>query len=125
MTTVRRSAGTVFWGVALVSIGGLLLARNLGYAIPVWSYIARYWPSLLVAWGLLKLVDYYRFRSSGDTRPLFSGGEVVLLIFIIIAGSAVTTAANISPELGHIFEFGDLWDIAGNNYSYEEHRELD
>lgn len=124
MTTVRRSAGTVFWGLALVAIGGLLLARNLGYAFPIWSYIARYWPALLIAWGVLKLVDYYRFRSAGDGRRLFSGGEVALLIFIIIAGSAVTTATNISPELGNIFEIGDLWDITGNSYNYEEHREV-
>ncbi len=123
--SVRRSAGTIFWGVTLVAIGGLLLARNLGYPIPIWIYVAKYWPALLIAWGLLKFVDYYRFRRAGDTRPLFSGGEVALLIFVIIAGSAVTTAANISPELGNIFEIGDidLWDITGNNFTYDEHRE--
>jgi hypothetical protein len=123
--SVRRSAGTIFWGMTLVAVGALLLARNLGYPLPVWSYIARYWPALLIAWGFLKLVDYYRFRSAGDTRPLFSGGEVALLIFVIIAGSAVTTAANISPELGNIFDIGDLdvWDITGDNYSYDERQE--
>ena len=123
--SVRRSAGTVFWGLTLVSIGGLLLARNLGYPIPIWSQIARYWPALLIAWGVLKFVDYYRFRSAGDNRPLFSGGEVALLILMIIAGSALTTASNISPDLGNIFHIGDLdlWDITGNNFSYDEHRE--
>jgi hypothetical protein len=123
--SVRRSAGTIFWGLTLVAVGALLLARNLGYPLPVWSYVARYWPALLIAWGMLKLIDYYRFRRAGDNRPLFSGGEVALLIFVIIAGSAVTTAANISPELGNIFHIGDLdlWDITGNNYDYEERRE--
>ena len=72
--SVRRSAGAVFWGLTLVAVGGLLLARNLGYAIPIWSYVARYWPALLIGWGLLKFIDYYRFRSGGDNRPLFSGG---------------------------------------------------
>ena len=95
--SVRRSAGTIFWGLTLVTIGALLLARNLGYTIPIWGYVARYWPALLIGWGLLKFVDYYRFRSAGDNRPLFSGGEVVLLIFVIFLGTAVTTAANISP----------------------------
>jgi DUF4097 and DUF4098 domain-containing protein YvlB len=112
----------------LVAAGGLLLARNLGYAIPIWSYIARYWPAILIAWGMLKLIDYFRFKRAGDTRPLFSGGEVVLLIFIILAGSAVTTAGHLSSELGHIFEIGDLedlWDITGNNYSFDERHELD
>ena len=90
--SVRRSAGTIFWGLTLVTVGALLLARNMGYSLPVWTYVARYWPALLIAWGMLKFFDYYRFRSAGDTRPLFSGGEVGLLIIVIIACSAVTTA---------------------------------
>jgi len=123
--SVRRSAGTIFWGLTLVVIGGLLLARNLGYSIPIWGYVVRYWPALLIAWGLLKFVDYYRFRNAGESRPLFSGGEVGLLIFVIFLGSAITTAANISPNIGNIFEIGDLdlWDITGNNFTFDEHQE--
>ena len=42
--SIRRSAGGVFWGLVLIAVGGLLLARNLGYPIPIWASIARYWP---------------------------------------------------------------------------------
>ncbi|MBI4474500.1 MAG: hypothetical protein HY646_17655 [Acidobacteria bacterium] len=121
----RRSIGTIFWGLTLMGIGGLLLARNMGYSIPIWSALARYWPVLIIVWGLMKLVDYYRFKSMGEDRPLFSGGEVALLILVILAGSAITTAANISPELGEIFQIGDIdfWDITGNNYEYSERQE--
>ena len=120
--SVRRSAGAVFWGLTLVAVGALLLLHNLGYTVRVWPYVVRYWPALLIAWGMLKFVDFFRFRNSGDNRPLFSGGEVALLILVIFAGSALTMAANVSPELGNIFEIGniDLWDITGNNYSYEQ-----
>jgi hypothetical protein len=120
--SVRRSAGTIFWGLTLVGIGVLLLAYNMGYPIRIWPYVVRYWPALLIAWGLLKIVDFFRFRHAGDNRPLFSGGEVALLILVIFAGSAITTAANVSPELGNIFEIGDidLWDITGNNYTYDQ-----
>ena len=123
--SVRRSAGVIFWGLTLVVIGVLLLAHNLGYPIRIWPYVVRYWPALLIAWGLLKFVDYYRFRNNGDNRPLFSGGEVFLLLVMIFAGSALTTAANLSPELGNIFEVGDidLWDITGNSYTFDEHKE--
>jgi len=121
-TVVRRSAGAIFWGLTLVTLGALLLAHNLGYPITIWRHIVRYWPALLIAWGLLKFVDFYRFRRVGDNRPLFSGGEVALLILVIFAGSAITTAANVSPEIGHIFEIGDidLWDITGDSYTYEQ-----
>src|SRR5215470_14965119 len=123
--SVHRSAGAIFWGLTLVAIGGLLLASNLGYPIHLWPYIVRYWPALLIVWGLLKFVDYFRLRHAGDNRPLFSGGEVALLIFVIFAGSAITTAANVSPDLGNIFEIGDidLWDITGNSYTFDEHQE--
>ncbi len=123
--SVRRSAGAIFWGLTLVGIGVLLLANNMGYPIHIWSYVVRYWPALLIAWGLLKFVDYFRFRHAGDSRPLFSGGEVALLILVIFTGSAITTAANVSPEIGNIFDIGDidLWDITGNNFTYDQHRE--
>ena len=35
----------------LVTIGGLLLAHNLGYPVQIWPYVARYWPVLLIAAG--------------------------------------------------------------------------
>src|SRR6185295_7289330 len=112
MSRRRTSAGSIFWGITLVAIGGLLLARNFGYVIPIWGPLARYWPVLIIAWGFLKLLDYYRMRNDPDRRPVFSGGEVVMLIFVIFAGSAITTAANISPDIGQIFDFNgnlDFW----------------
>lgn len=120
----RRTIGSIFWGVTLVVIGGLLLARNLGYPIPIWSALARYWPVLIIGWGVVKLLEYFHYKRSGDNRPLFSGGEVALLILVLLAGSAITTAANVSSNID--FDFGDmdLWDITGNNYSYDEHHEL-
>src|SRR5437762_7893870 len=123
--TSRRSTGAIFWGLTLTAIGALLLLRNFGYRIPIWGYVARYWPALLIGWGVLKIVDYYRLRNAGDNQPLFSVWEVALLIFVIFAGTAVTTAANISSDLGNIFEIGDidLWDITGNNFTFHEHRE--
>lgn len=123
--SVRRNAGAIFWGLTLVAIGGLLLANNLGYSIRIWPYVVRYWPALLIVWGLLKFVDYFRFRGGEERRPLFSGGEVALLILVIFAGSAITTAANLNPDIGSIFQIGniDLWDVTGNNYNYDQHLE--
>lgn len=127
MSRRTPSAGTIFWGITLVAIGGLLLARNLGYPIPIWGALARYWPVLIIAWGSLKLVDYYRTRNDPNRRPVFSGGEVAMLIFVLFAGSAITAAANISPEFGRFFDFSsdfDFWDITGSTYTYTEHHEL-
>jgi len=122
-----RSAGSLFWGFILLAAGGLLLARNLGYPIPLWSGIARYWPAVLIIWGLFKMVDYFRFKDSDVNRSLFSAGEIVMLILVILAGSAITIAANISPNIDDIFRVGniDFWDITGNSYEFTEHHEME
>ena len=124
-----RGAGTLLWGLLLLAAGALLLAHNLGYAVPIWSGVARYWPAILIVWGLFKLADFYRQRQSGGAGPLFSAGEVALLVLIILAGSAITIAANISPELGDLFHLRvgdiDIWDITGNSYEYAEHHETE
>jgi len=121
--SVRRSAGAIFWGLTLVALGGVLLLYNFGYPIHVWTYVARYWPALLIGWGLLKFVDFFRFRNAGDSRPLFSGGEVALLILLIFAGSAITTAANVNPEFRNFFNFDFDWDFGGNSYTFDQHLE--
>lgn len=127
MSGRRRSVGTLFWGLTLLTLGALLLARNLGFTIPIWSALVRYWPVLIIVWGLLKLVDYYRLKGDPDRRTMFSGGEVVMLVLVVLVGSAMTAAANISPSIGRLFNLQadfDFWDITGSTYTYSEHHEL-
>jgi len=120
-----RSAGGVFWGLILIAIGGIFLLRNLGYEVPVWTSIGRYWPVLLIVWGAIKLIDYARWKNAGESGPLFGAGEIVFLIFVIVAGSAFTAAANRNSDLGYLFEGldVDLWGLSGNSYEYSEHYE--
>jgi DUF4097 and DUF4098 domain-containing protein YvlB len=122
-----RRAGSVFWGIILVATGLIFLMKNLGYPIAIWTGIARYWPILLIVWGAVKLVDYARWKRAGEPGPLFGAGEVVLLIIVILSGTALTAAANMSPDIGNLFEMAniDLWDITGNSYQFSEHYEKD
>src|SRR5579872_2277116 len=74
----------------LLIIGGLFLWRNLHPETPIFELIAQYWPFLLIGWGLLRLIEvafWQPARAGGST-----GGEVVLVIFICIAGSVVWAA---------------------------------
>jgi hypothetical protein len=118
-----RSAGSVFWGLILISIGLIFLLKNLGVDIPIWQGIATYWPLLLILWGIIKLIDYVRWRRAGEPGPLFGAGEVVLLIIVILCGAALTAAANLSTDFGSLFEIADI-DLWGNSYSYPEHYEM-
>ena len=42
----------IFWGLSLIIIGSLLVARNLGMAHFDWFNIIRLWPLIFILWGL-------------------------------------------------------------------------
>ena len=42
----------VFWGLSLIIIGSLLVARNIGWIDFDWFNILRLWPLLFILWGL-------------------------------------------------------------------------
>jgi hypothetical protein len=47
-------SGKLFWGMVLIALGGLILLRNFGYL----EYdIIRFWPVLLIIWGIKKLFE--------------------------------------------------------------------
>jgi len=100
----------------------MFLARNLGYPIPVWNGIVRYWPVLLIAWGLFKLVDFFGLEAGRQAHSLFSGGDIAAIVLVILFGSLITLSANLSPHLGKFFQTGelDLWDLTGNNFPFTE-----
>jgi uncharacterized membrane protein len=43
-----------FWGIVLVLVGLLIFFHNLGF---VGRDLIRFWPVLLILWGIKKLVD--------------------------------------------------------------------
>ena len=98
--------------VLLLAIGGLFLWRNLHPEAPVFEILAQYWPFVLIAWGLLRLVEALIWRQNG-VRGSFSGGEVVLIIMICIAGSGIWTAR----EHGVRF-MGPGLDFWGQQFDY-------
>jgi DUF4097 and DUF4098 domain-containing protein YvlB len=123
----QRISGSIFWGLVFLAIGSMFLLRNFGYGIPLWTLFFRYWPVLLIVWGLFKLVDYFRMEDGDKARPLFSAGDVTAIIFVILFGSLLTFAANMSPDLGQFFHTAsfDLWDLTGNNFAFSERHQID
>ena len=116
----RKGLGTIYWAVVLILVGTFLLLNNFGYTLPIWQMLAVYWPLLLIAWGLVKIVDYYRFRD--QRRRLFSVGEVVLLILIVLGGTAFTAGAYLTTELSALGvtlgEDFDLFNVLGDNHEF-------
>ena len=74
----------------LLLIGSLFLWTNLHPETPIFDLIARYWPFLLIAWGLLRLLETLVRRD--NVHYGFTGGEIVLVILICVAGSGIWQA---------------------------------
>ena len=54
---LEASPKAVLYGALLLAIGALFLWRNLHPEAPVFDMLAQYWPFVLIAWGLLRLIE--------------------------------------------------------------------
>ncbi|MGA2267088.1 MAG: DUF4097 family beta strand repeat-containing protein [Bryobacteraceae bacterium] len=86
---MRRRSFTV--PLLLILIGALFLWRNIHPEAPVFDLLASYWPFVLIAWGLLRLIETLVWSGEGCGYG-FTGGEVVLVVLICIAGSGIWEA---------------------------------
>ena len=75
----------------LIAIGALFLARNLYPEVPLMDYLARYWPFLLIVWGVLRLAEVLFWGATDKPLPRagVSGGEWVLVVFLCIFGASL------------------------------------
>lgn len=101
--------------LVLIGLGLLLLYSSLRSNWAPWQVIWRYWPVLLIAWGLGKLWDHLRRReSAGTASPArFSGGEVgILIALIVLLGLALTRKSSPPPTFGD-YHFTRTVDLQG------------
>jgi hypothetical protein len=97
--------------IILLAIGGLFLWRNLNPGTPIFDLLAVYWPFLLIAWGVLRLIETLVFHRRGWVT--FTGGEVALVVLVCIAGSGLWEA----HRHGVHFNPAGL-DVFGEQYDY-------
>jgi hypothetical protein len=94
----------------LILLGVLFLLGTMG--ILEWHGLgllfARYWPALLILWGVLKLIEYEQAKRSGQSARGFGVGGVFLMLFLIVAGLIATQAARVNwKSLGEHIQIGD------------------
>ncbi len=126
MSTYPYRRGSIFWALILIAIGVLFLYQNFNPAVHPWQIIAKFWPVLIIFWGLSKLVDFIRYRAHPETAPpsLFSGSEVILLLLILVLGTIVSKAVlhpwrEWGTNLG--IDMGDDWNsLFTNSYTYTQ-----
>ena len=84
--------GSIFWALTLIAVGAIFLWQNFNPSIHPWQVIAKFWPILIIFWGLSKLVDYIQAQAHPETvpPPLFTASEVVLLVLILVLGTLIS-----------------------------------
>src|SRR3982751_5269400 len=95
--------------VVLITIGVLFLLGNMGFLsrLALVAWFAKFWPLLLILWGVIKLFEYWQAQREGARATGIGAGGVVLIIFVIILGSAATGFVRWAPTLQDEIEIDD------------------
>jgi len=88
---MRRSS--IVAPLLLIGIGLLFLIRNLHPDLPLVDYLAKFWPFILVLWGVVRLFEIAVWAASSKPLPSagVSGGEWVLVAFLCLFGLSLHT----------------------------------
>ena len=86
----------------LIALGGVFLANNLRPDLPLLELLGRYWPFLLIGWGVLRLIEVLYW--SATQKPLpdrgISGGEWGLVVLIVVIGTSVLVGTRLRDRWG-------------------------
>ena len=84
MTNGARQRSSIFTGLLLILLGILFLLQRFDPQLGIGHLLSRYWPVLLILWGLAKLIDHFTAQRTGEGRPpILSGPEAALMILVI------------------------------------------
>ncbi len=113
-----RPRRSVTGPLILILIGVAFLTRNLWQEVPLFEMLARYWPFILIAWGVLRLVEV--LIEAARSKPLpsggLSGGEVALIILLCVIGTGMFAAERHGL---HFAPFGNTsLEMFGEEYDY-------
>jgi len=120
----RRQQRSFAGPVVLIIVGVGLLLANLGVlhweALGIW--FARYWPVLIILWGVIKLVEYQQAQRQGLQARGIGAGGVILLIALIVFGLSATQATRVN--WGAVRDNIDIDDDNfvwfGHNYNFDD-----
>ncbi|HXW56525.1 MAG TPA: DUF4097 family beta strand repeat-containing protein [Candidatus Cybelea sp.] len=98
-----RQRRSIFSGLLLIVLGILFLLFRFDPQIGLGLLIWRFWPVIIIVWGLAKLVDHLAARQSGERTTVLSGGEAAVLIVAVFSLAGLGFADWLRKH--HDFEF--------------------
>lgn len=107
----------------LIVIGMAFLLRNLGVHLPVWHFFGKYWPLLIILWGVIALIEHFTALKHGYRTRGLGGGGILLLILIVVVGLAAHHSSDVNWEgMRDQIQIGDddLGGMFGNSFTFED-----
>ena len=108
--TPPRPHRSIAGPVVLILMGILFLLGTMGIMDihHLGSLFARFWPALLILWGVLKLIEYEQAKRYGQPARGIGVGGVFLMLFLISAGLIATQASRLDwKNIGEHIQIGD------------------
>jgi DUF4097 and DUF4098 domain-containing protein YvlB len=127
MTPPKPPQRSIAGPVVLILMGVLFLLGTMGIMDihHLGTLFARFWPALLILWGVLKLIEYEQAKRLGQPARGIGVGGVFLMLFLIGAGLIATQASRLDwKSLGEHIQIGDDQDLdeifGGSTFDYSD-----
>jgi DUF4097 and DUF4098 domain-containing protein YvlB len=116
MSKRSRRPPSLFAAIVLILFGLLLLAHSFRESFGVWEIFKRWWPALLILWGLVRLVEHLTEKPAGtEARPAIRGGEILLILVLL---AFVGTMAGVEWLRSHARDARIPMVLGTNSYTY-------
>ncbi|HTM50667.1 MAG TPA: DUF4097 family beta strand repeat-containing protein [Bryobacteraceae bacterium] len=75
----------------LILLGAVFLINNVRPDWNLFTFLANYWPFLLIGMGVLRLMEVLAYAAASKPLPQqgLSGGEIFLAILVVIVGTGI------------------------------------
>ena len=124
----RRHRRSFAGPLVLIILGIVFLLGNLHMLswARLGTLFSRYWPLLLILWGVLKLIEHQQSQRDGLPPRGIGAGGVLLVIFIVVCGLMATQASRFN--WGDIrdnmnIDDSDLDNLFGETHNFDDHLE--
>src|ERR1039458_57243 len=122
---LARPPRSIAGAIVLILLGVLFLLGTMG--VLNWHGLVllfgRYWPALLILWGVIKLIEYEQAKRSGFAARGIGVGGVFLMLFLIVGGLIATGASRV--DWGNVRDHLQLDDsdvneiFGGSSFDYD------
>ena len=123
---IYRKPRSPIGGVVLVALGAIWIAGRYHSDVGILSIYGRYWPILLLLFGVVELIRYYSHPQSSEPAPrLFTAGRMTIILLIIGSGVVANRVAAKRPAMLSVAQIPGYIDsirnsLAGRSFTFTD-----